>query len=206
MWIRSVSAALLFTTLHSSTFTVKFTTVMSIKSSVCCSTPSFFSLGNVLLVKPPLSVSISPILVEICRRGHHLHWSTPTWKIEQLENRIISFPPPKKNTQKYPESRVSSQLCGSFSKIFQSFPRPIAHRPSPLPPCHHVNSTAFSPSAPRFVASAPRSSSRRQTSTSPWRTASNNGVVSWCNQGGKVQARGTLVLMIISWWFHGLKW
>ena len=202
MWIRSVSAALLLTTLHSSTFAVKFTTVMSIKSSVCCSTPSFFSLGDVLLVKSPLSVSISPILVEICRRGHHFHWSTPTWKIEQLENRIVSFPPPQKKTPRNtqnPECHLSSAGHFPRSFIFQSFPRPIAHRPSPLPPCHHVNSTAFSPSAPRFVASAPRSSSRRQTSTSPWRTASNNGVVSWCNQGGKVQARGTLVLMIISW-------
>lgn len=135
MWIRSVSAALLLTTLHSSTFAVKFTTVMSIKSSVCCSTPSFFSLGDVLLVKSPLSVSISPILVEICRRGHHFHWSTPTWKIEQLENRIVSFPPPpKKNTQKYPESRVSSQLCGSFSKIFHLSIFPQAHRPSAIAP------------------------------------------------------------------------
>lgn len=165
MWIRSVSAALLFTTLHSSTFTVKITTVMSIKSSVCCSTPSFFSLGDVLLVKSSLSVNISPILVETCRisTGQLPHEKLSNWRIM---NRIVSSPP-KKNTQKYPESRVSSQLCGSFSKIFQSFPRPIAHRPSPLPPCHHVNSTAFSPSAPRFVASAPRSSSRRQTSTSP---------------------------------------
>lgn len=158
MWIRSVSAALLLTTLHSSTFAVKFTTVMSIKSSVCCSTPSFFSLGDVLLVKSPLSVSISPILVEICRRGHHFHWSTPTWKIEQLENRIVSFPPPPK--KKHPEIPRIQSVISALRVIFQDLssfnlspgPSPIGHRPS-----HHVTT-----STPRHSAPPLRVSSRQR--------------------------------------------
>ena len=80
-----------------------------------------------------------------------------------------------------------------FSTIKPMVSCQISQQPTHLPR-HQANSTAERPQAPRFCASAPRSSSNWQLSTSPKRTASNRGVVS-CTVAGAEFFLGVGLLM-----------